>query len=70
MLRKLSRKVVVIVEALYLCIVKHSLPNHVQNALVHYMYYSDMCQYIYLDWLLNRWYPLYAHSIDHLPAPG
>ena len=66
-MKRLSRNEIVMVEALYLCIVGRSLPNDVVNGLIQRMCDSDMYMYIYLCWLLYRWYPLYSKYPEHLP---
>ena len=67
MQRTLNRNRITMVEAVYLCIIKKQLSQDVENALVNHIYNKDVYMYIYLCWLLNRWYPMYAQYVDHLP---
>ena len=67
-MKKLSNIEITIVEAIYLCIIKQSLPIDLEEDLIDYIYDRDPYMYIYLYWLKKRWHVLYAKNDDHLPT--
>ena len=67
-MKQLSDIEIVIVEAIYLCIIKESLPIKLEEDLIEYIYDKDLYMYVYLCWLIQRWYVLYARHKDHLPT--
>jgi hypothetical protein len=67
-MKKLSDSEVIIVEAIYLCIIKKYLPIDLEEELIEYIYNTDPYMYVYLCWLKLRWHVLYAKNLDHLPT--
>ena len=67
-MKQLSDIEITIVEAIYLCIIKGSLPIDLEEDLIQYVYDTDLYMYVYLCWLIQRWFPLYAGHKDHLPT--
>ena len=67
-MKQLSDIEITIVEAIYLCIIKESLPIDLEEDLIQYVYDKDLYMYVYLCWLIQRWFPLYAGRKDHLPT--
>jgi hypothetical protein len=54
-------------EAVYLCLIKHDVPTSLKDDLILHIYNKNIYMYIYLCWLLERWYPLYSQHINDLP---
>ena len=67
-MKRLSDIDITIVEAVYLCMIKETLPLQLEDDLVEYIYKRDPYMYVYLVWLFQRWYVLYAIHKDHLPT--
>jgi len=66
-MKRLADIEITIVEAVYLCIIKETLPIELEEDLIGYIYDRDMYMYVYLCWLLHRWRDLFAKHEDHLP---
>ena len=66
-MKQLSDIEITIAEAIYLCIIK-SLPIDLEEDLIQYVYDTDLYMYVYLCWLIQRRFPLYAGHKDHLPT--
>ena len=67
-MKQLSDIEITIVESVYLCIIKQTLPIDLEEDLIQYVYDKDHYMYVYLTWLIQRWYVLYAKHKDHLPT--
>ena len=67
-MKQLSDIEITIVEAIYLCIIKESLPIDLEEDLIQYVYDKDLYMNVYLCWLIQRWFPLYAGHKYHLPT--
>ena len=67
-MKQLSDIEITIVESVYLCIIKQTLPIDLEEDLIQYVYDKDHYMYVYLTWLIQRWYILYAKHKDHLPT--
>ena len=67
-MEKLTSTQITIVEALYLCVIKKGLKPDTEYILIDRLYREHQNMYIYLDWLMYRWFPLYSRSKDDLPA--
>ena len=65
MRRTLDNVQMAIVEAVYICVIKKSLPKDIQNPLIGILR-KNAYMFIYFGWLLHRWYPLYSKYDDHL----
>ena len=58
MRRTLDNGQIAIVEAVYICIIKESLPKDLEHDLIEHIYNLKQYMYIYLLlWLVYRWYP-------------
>ena len=64
-MRTLNNIQIVIVEVVYLCVIKKSLSKDIENELIKLLR-TNAYMYIYLLWLLYRWRPLYSKYDDHL----
>ena len=67
-MKRLSDIEMTIVEAVYLCMIKETLPLQLEDDLIEYIYKRDLYMYVYLVWLFQRWYVLFAKHKDHLPT--
>ena len=63
----LTRHQIVEVEAVYLCLVDATVSHALKRALIRHLYETQPFMYVYLEWLLFRWRPLYAKFTTHLP---
>ena len=63
----LTRHQIVEVEAVYLCLVDATVSHALKLALIRHLYETQPFMYVYLEWLLFRWRPLYAKFTTHLP---
>ena len=66
MRRTLDHVQMATVEAVYICVIKKSLPKDKGNALIGILR-KNAYMFINFGWLLHRWYPLYSKYDDHLP---
>ena len=57
---------IIIVEAIYLCLINKSLFKDMEDDLVGLLR-EDAYMYIHFCRMLYRWYPLYSKYDDHLP---
>ena len=46
---------ITLVEGVYLAISYGELPDEVELQIQHYIYKHNFEQYVYLQWLINRW---------------
>ena len=67
-MEKLTNTQLTIVEALYLCVIKRGLKPDTEYILIDRLYREHRNMYIYLDWMIYRWLPLYSRYEDDLPA--
>ena len=67
MTTKLNDNQITEVEAVYLCLVERDVSIDLKMALVRRIYDENLYMFVYLEWLIFRWLPLYARSKRHLP---
>ena len=67
-MQRLNDNEMTVVKAVYLCMIKKSIPKQLEDDLICYIYTKDARMYIYLCWLLQRWHVLFAKHDDHLPT--
>ena len=65
MTRTLDNVHIAIVEAVYICIIKKALPKYLEDDLIKLLR-KNAFMFIYLGWLLYRWYRLFSKYADHL----
>ena len=67
MTTKLNENQITEVEAVYLCLVERDVSIDLKMVLVRRIYDENIFMFVYLEWLIFRWLPLYARSKRHLP---
>ena len=67
MTTKLNENQITEVEAVYLCLVERDVSIDLKMGLVRRIYDENLYMFVYLEWLIFRWLPLYARSKRHLP---
>ena len=55
------------VEAVYLCVIDPQTPFDLKVGLIKRLYDVNPYMFVYIEWLLSRWLPLYAKFKTHLP---
>jgi hypothetical protein len=64
---KLSENQLTMVEAVYLNLIDDSNSYSFKLELSRHIYHTNIYCFIYLDWLLHRWYVFYARHKFDLP---
>ena len=68
MTARLNENQITEVEAVYLCLLEIDLSIDFKIALIRKIYDENLYMYVYLEWLIFRWLPLYARFKTHLPS--
>ena len=68
MTARLNENQITEVEAVYLCLLEIDLSIYFMIALIRRIYDENLYMYVYLEWLIFRWLPLYARFKTHLPS--
>ena len=66
MRRTLDNVQMAIVEAVYIYVIRKSIPKDIEHALIGILR-KNASMYIYLGWLLYHWYPICSKDDEHLP---